>query len=137
MCTNHDFGDAVNDIDFLHSGDKLKFICIEEQAQLKVALEGDRTSRKQKNIVFKVTRCKNEIRKAQGKSKCRSDAEIDEFIYDLEVSNFVKQESIDSSVFNKMPIYTVIETAGKYLLNKNQIGVKNLFMQRNMISTYD
>jgi hypothetical protein len=66
-----------------------------------------------------VTRCKNEIRKAQGKSKCRSDAEIDEFIYDLEVSNFVKQESIDSSVFNKMPIYTVIETAGKYLLNKN------------------
>ena len=48
---------------------------------------------------------------------CFNETEIDNFIYDLEITNWVKQEQMDFKAFGKKPITKVQVNTGRILLD--------------------
>lgn len=90
-----------------------------------------------KNLIFKVERCNNERRLSLNKSACFNETEIDNFVYDLEITNWVKQEQMDFKAFGKKPIIKVQVNTGRILLDVTKKHSVNTYLQFNELETED
>lgn len=78
-----------------------------------------------KNLIFMVDRCMNWTRNDFQKP-CKPIEEIDSFLEDVEVGNWIYQEQVDWNVYNEKPVFKTMWCQGKYLMN-NDIYKKLFF----------
>lgn len=98
------------------------------------ALEGDESSMISQNIVFRIDRC---IPK-DGKI-CKSNKEIDDFVYDIEVGLWAIEEKFDTEHMDEgiRPTFYANDLIDRVLLNTGAIQIVNSYLSRNVVETYD
>lgn len=85
--------------------------------------------------MFMVDRCTNDTR--VGQEPCASDHEIDEWVKDLEISNWFMYNQISWKKFGEKPVDEVAKVQGRYLMNPNYYYKSHVTIQQNKVTTYD
>lgn len=63
-------------------------LCPELESLDDMTLKGDISMLEAKIAEFRVNKCSNESRAAQGKTPCKSDEEIDDYVKDIEIETW-------------------------------------------------
>lgn len=84
-----------------------------------------------KSFTFTIKRCNPK------KSDCASEKEIDEFISDIQVDSWSKNEELDFNEFEKRPTFKIQGLLGSYLLNNHTIQNEMLSLREHEIEMED
>jgi predicted AlkP superfamily phosphohydrolase/phosphomutase len=94
-------------------------------------LRGDISHMVSKSFTFTVNRCDPK------KTVCASKEDIDDFIKDIQVDSWSKNEELDFNEFIKRPTFKVQALLGSYLLNNHTIQNEMLSLREHGIYMED
>jgi hypothetical protein len=90
-----------------------------------------------KIVEFRIVRCNDESRAAQGKSACKSKGEIDEYIRDIEIETWSIYQSIDFLEYGKLPVHNNMDLIRINVLDTMYSLVDNLSLNYHYVNTKD
>ena len=84
-----------------------------------IELRGDSSSMYLSAMTFKISKCLPEDR--EGKTPCKTDPEINEFLKDMQVDMWSLNENIDWSMYHAKPVFRVEDHHLAILLRDREI----------------
>ena len=134
QCTQDDFGQTEQDKKFYKDWTGFDLLCPDEKEDEPLVLKGEPANMRYKNIEFRVDRC-DDSKRTKDQQACASEQEINDFIYDLEIDSWIIYEMVDYSIFNKKPVYKVMEVFARTLLNKDVSQEVQMYLRQHEIET--
>ena len=80
-----------------------------------------------KLLNFEINKCRGQSRKYP-KLPCKTDAEINKFIYDIEISGYHVEESIDLSIRDRKPVYKSHKQFGHWIFDRSHHINTNIYL---------
>lgn len=77
------------------------------------------------------------MRRAQGKSPCKSESEINEYIRDIEVETWAIYNTVDFTIYGELPVTPKMDLININVMDENFALIDNIAIAKNEVYTQD
>lgn len=77
------------------------------------------------------------MRRLQGKSPCKSEFEINEYIRDIEVETWAIYNTVDFAIYGELPVHPKMDLININVMDENFALIDNIAIAKNEVYTQD